>query len=77
MYRSKGLTGCAEDGTSRERCRDREIRGPGSTGRAQLEGQSRSYDRDPEVLPGGGDPGGVEPMWEAKVGDGWIKEGCI
>ena len=67
-YQSKGLTKGTEDGTSRK-CRwDPEVSGPGSTGRAQLEGHSRGYDGDPEMFPGGGDPGRVDPMLETKVG---------
>ena len=46
------------------------------TGRAQLEGQNLGCRRNPEVLLGGGDPGGVEPLEIAKVGDSWLLERC-
>ena len=68
----EGLTCGAEDGTSRvRRLGTRRCEGS-STGRAQLEGQNLGYGRNLEVLPGGGDPGGVEPSEMAKVGVRWL-----
>ena len=45
------------------------VEGPPLVG---LEGSKRGH---PEVLPGGGDPGGSEPEETAKGGVGWLYEG--
>ena len=38
----------------------------------QFEGQNLRKRGNPEVLPGGGDPGGVKTKEMAKVGVGWM-----
>ena len=46
----------------------------GSTVMGQSGTQNWIDHRNPEVLPGGGDPGGVDPVEEAKVGGRWCLE---
>ena len=68
------MTQGAEEITSQRRCRGSEGSMVGAMKRGPVGGPGRVKTSSPEVLPGGGDPGGPEALKMAKKGVGWPDE---